>query len=366
MPEDVNATVTPAAPASESSSTAAPSSAPAESTAPSSSPPAEPPAGKSGQDAKDSMLDAVLKVVPATTETPLLDADGKALPETPDTKPEDGQAKADSEEADDDAEPAPDTGPPVLRKKINKLLKHRRELRAEKAQLESQLTALQPAADMGTRLESFARDNDLSGDDMVKGLTIMAALRRGDWQTVYDGLAKPMRMAQEYLGHAIPADLRQQVAQGQLTEQMARQVARMRMDQQRTEVVRQAEQHQYAQRAHAQTQDQVTRSVSAFEHQLSANDPDYGRKADFVKRVAQAKLQEKGGYISSVDEALKITKEAYDEVNVALRKLQPTPTATQRVPNGNGQTRSARPEPTTLYEAALQGLERSRNGAGLP
>jgi vacuolar-type H+-ATPase subunit I/STV1 len=364
MPEDVTATVTPAAPASEPSSTAAPSPAPSESAAPSSSPPAEPPAGKSGQDAKETMLDAVLKVVPATTETPLLDSEGKALPETP--EPLDGQAKPETEEADDDAEPAPDSGPPILRKKINKLLKHRRELRAEKQQLESQLTALKPAAETGSRLQDFARDNDLSGDDMVKGLTIMAALRRGDWQAVYDGLAQPMRMAQEYLGHAIPADLRQQVAQGQLTEQMARQVTRMRMDQQRTEVVRQAEQQAYAKRAHVQTQDQVTRSVSAFEHQIAANDPDYGRKAEYVKRVAQAKLQEKGGYISSVDEALAITKEAYDEVNATIRRLQPQPTATQRMPNGNGQTRSARPEPTTLFEAAVQGLERSRNGAGLP
>jgi hypothetical protein len=129
--------------------------------------------------------------------------------------------------------------------------------------------------------------------------------------------------------------------------------------------VQAAEQQLNSQRALAYTQDQVNRSVSAYEERLAANDPDYKAKATSVKRIAQAMLQERGGTISTVEEALAITKAAYEEANATLRKLQPTPHATGRVPNGNGHSRSARAEPTTLYEAALQGLERSRNGASL-
>lgn len=343
-------------PPSEPTSSPAPDSA-----APSPSPAAEPSQDTSGQSAKETMLDAVLKVVPATTESDdIRDPNAPASPDTPKDKPDDGQAEADTDEGeDDDTEPEANAASAVIRKKFNKLLRQRRELRETVTQLET----LRPSAEIGSQLESFARDNDLAADDIVRGLGIMAALRRGDWQTFYDGIAKPMRMAQEYLGHAIPADLRQQVEQGQMTEATARQMARMRMDQQMSHVTQQAEQVRTSQRTLALTQDSVTRSVTAFEQQLSANDPDYGRKAHLVKRAAQAKLQERGGFISNAEEALAITKEAYDEVNTAIRKLQPAPHATARQPNGNGQTRQARAEPGSLMEAALQGLERSKNGA---
>jgi len=310
------------------------------------------------------MLDAVLKVVPADTETAALGPDGKASPETPDgLKPADGQAEADPDEGDDDAEPAADLNP-LVRKKINKLLKSRRELRVEKEQLESQLKSSRPHADIGSSLESFAKENNLSGDDLAFGLKTMAALRRGDWQAFYEAVAQPMRHAQEYLGLAIPRDLREKVQQGQMTEAAAKEFSRLRMDKQRSQVVLAAEQNLYAQRALTQTQDQVNRSVNAFEERLAASDPDYRHKAASVRRVAQAMLLERGGTINTVDDALTITRAAYEEVNATIRRQRPAPQATSRMPNGNGQTHSARAAPASLYEAAIQGLERSRNSAG--
>jgi hypothetical protein len=138
------------------------------------------------------------------------------------------------------------------------------------------------------------------------------------------------------------------------------------MDQRRTETVRTAEQQTYAAQAVRQTQDQVTRSVTAYEERSAASDPDYKAKAASVKRVAQAMLLERGGSIQTVDDALSITKAAYDEVNATIRRQQPHPHATARMPNGNGSTQSARPEPKSMMEAALQGLAKSRNGAGYP
>jgi hypothetical protein len=112
------------------------------------------------------------------------------------------------------------------------------------------------------------------------------------------------------------------------------------------------------------TQDYVQRTVTALEEQFAASDPDYKRKSASVLRTAQAMLHERGGTISNVQEALQITKAAYDEVNANIRKMQPAAHATSRQPNGNGQTRQARPEPGSPYEAALLGLEKARNGAG--
>jgi len=97
---------------------------------------------------------------------------------------------------------------------------------------------------------------------------------------------------------------------------------------------------------------------------LSASDPDYKAKAPSVRRAAQALLFERGGTISSVQEALEITKSAYDEVNRTMRAFQPAPRATHPQPNGATQTPSARAAPKTLMEAALQGLDQARRAGG--
>ena len=82
--------------------------------------------------------------------------------------------------------------------------------------------------------------------------------------------------------------------------------------------------------------------------------------------MAQAKLQERGGFIHNAEEALAITKEAYDEVNAAIRKLQPAAHATSRMPNGNGQTRQARAEPKSLYGSGDTGTGKTQGTVPRP
>jgi len=337
----------------ESAPSPSPSSAPATDSAPS-SPPSEPTSESSG-DSKESLLNAVLKVVPESTEPDVL-AD-PAHPEAPD-KPDDGQAEAESESDDDDSEPPAEAASPLIRKKINKLLKQRRELRSENAQLK-------PVAEIGSQLETFAKTNDLSGDDIATALKIAAARRAGH-QAFYEAIAPYVRESQEYLGIALPQEVRQMVQSGQMTEQMAKEYVRQQMDHRRVLAERSHEQTSFAKQAYRAAQDQVNRSVIAFEQQLAASDPDYKAKQASVLRTAQAMLFERGGTITNVNDAIAITKAAYDEVNATIRKQRPAPQATSRMPNGNGQTHSARAEPGSLMEAALVGLSRSRNGAGHP
>ncbi len=343
--------------ATESAPSPTPSSAPATDSAPP-SPPSEPTSEASGDSSKESLLDAVLKVVPEATETDVL-ADSKepAHPEAP-TQPDDGQAEAESESDDDDSVPAAEAASPLIRKKINKLLKQRRELRSENAQLK-------PIAEVGSQLETFAKTNDLSGDDIATALKIAAARRAGH-QAFYEAIAPYVRESQEYLGIALPREVREKVQQGHLTEEMAKEYVRQQMDHQRLQAERSHEQTSFAKQAYQQAQDQVNRSVIAFEQQLAASDPDYKAKQASVLRTAQAMLFERGGTITNVNDALAITRAAYDEVNATIRKQRPAPQATSRMPNGNGQTHSARAEPGSLMEAALVGLSRSRNGAGHP
>jgi len=345
-------------PSAEQSSTPAPAAS--ETPAPSSSP-SESPASTSG--AKESMLDAVLKVVPATNESDVL-ADQGAKAETtepPADKPEAETAEAGAEE-DDDGEPPADAGNPKLRKQILRLLKQRGELRETVAQFE----AMRPAAEIGEQMQAFAQVNNLSGDDVAQVMQLAAMLRHGDYAAFYKAVSPFVRTAQEYLGIALPKDLRDRVAAGHMSEATAKEFARTRMDEQRGRVeVRQQQESLSAQHIR-NVQNQVASSVSNYERQLSANDPDYKAKAASVRRTAQAMLLERGGTIASVQDALEITKAAYDEVNATIRRQRPSPAATSRMPNGNGSTMSVTTETKSLMEAAMQGLARARNGSGHP
>jgi len=332
--------------------TAAPASEPA---SPSPSPPetADHSAADTGQ-SKETLLDAVLKAVPAATETDVL-KDSKE-PAPPEATPETGdQAETETDDSDDDEPPQDAT--PLARKKINKLLKQRRELRDE-------LSRVRPAAEIGSELETFAKQNDLAGDDIANTLRIAAMLRHGDYASFYQAIAPFVRTAQEYLGIVLPRDLQEEVRKGQMTEAAAKAFARQHFDRQRAEFERQAVETASNRQAVQYVQTDVQRAVSNFELRLSASDPDYRAKQPAIRRVAQALLYERGGTISSVEEALALTQDAYNEVNRQVRSYQPKPMATTPKPNGASQSPSARPAPKTLMEAALQGLETARRTGG--
>jgi hypothetical protein len=305
-------------------------------------------------------MDAVLKVVPKITHEPDVlgrtEGDGGA-PKPPgptaDDQAGDQQAEEKDDPATDDEPPPPGATPEMVRKKYAKLLRQRRELR-------DQVSMMTPDANVGYRLNSFAKENDLSSDDIVLGMSAMAALRRGDYQSFYQQVAPYVRKAQEVLGLVLPQDLGQRVQGGGMTEQAARELAVARFrEQQAQEEARQNAARSSAERL-AYVQQDVQRAVNTFEERIAAGDPDYRAKADAIRRTAQALLLERGGKISGVQEALDIVQRAHQEVTRQFQKLLPQGRATHPVPNGNSQQPTARAAPRTLMEAALQGLENAR------
>jgi hypothetical protein len=74
-------------------------------------------------------------------------------------------------------------------------------------------------------------------------------------------------------------------------------------------------------------------------------------------------IQEKGTP-QSPEHAVEIAKEAYERANNTLREFAPAPRATRQTPSSLGRTAAgARPEPKSLMEAALLGLERAQRAA---
>ena len=352
MADDVDAA--PTADSTPAASEAAP--APAPSPAPSPAP-AETAAPSTGETpAKSTLLDAVLKVVPATNERDVLD-DGKATPAPQGDQPEDpGQVDTEPEtDADDDTLPEGVAG--VVHKKFTKLLTQRKALRAE-------VESMRRPAEIGGELEKFAKANDLSGDDIGLTLKMAASLRIGDYKTFYEAVAPYVRTAQEYLGVVLPKDLQQRVRAGHMTEDAAKEFARQRFDSTRSQMQLESTSKAMSQQRVQAAQGDVHRAVTSFEARLSQSDPDYKVKAPFVKRAVQGKLLERGGNVANTAEALEIVKQSYAEANQLFSSLQPAPRATQPRPNGSTQTPSVRSAPKSLMEAALLGVENARRAGG--
>ncbi len=315
----------------------------------------------SGAESKESLLDAVLKVAPATPEPDVIDGtNGKEAAPASETQP-DSEVKAEDEAADTDDqtpedETVPDNVPAQTRKKINKLLRERRELR-------EQVTTLSSSAEIGQQLQSYAEANNLSSQDVVFALDLASMVARGDLSSFYDTISPIIRHAQEVKGIVLPPDIQQMVDQQQMTPEAARQFAQSRFERVNYEAqVRNMNQRHQAETVHRVKGD-VHRSVAAFEQRLMATDPDYKAKADMVRRTAQAMLAERGNQIASAEEALQITQRAYKEVNDQFRRIQPSARATAPTPGmSNHQTSSARAAPKNMMEAAIQGLARSRTG----
>ena len=309
--------------------------------------------GETGK--KPTLLDAVLKVVPADTEGDVLadKADGAPTPTAIDSGDQAGQDSEDDNPTETDAA---DMKPRVA-KKFRTLLNQRSELQRQIADLEQ----YRPVAEIGGQLANFAQENDLSSDDIVKVLSIAAAVRAGDWQGFYQAVGPFVRRAQEYLGLVLPDDLGARVQQGHMSEAAAREYARTRFDAARAEALANQRQIENQSSQVRYVQADVQRAVTNFETQLAARDPDYRAKADAIRRTTQAILHERGGKINSAQEALDIVKDAHAEVTANYRRFMPSPRATNPVPNGNSQQPSARAAPRTLMEAALQGLEKSRH-----
>lgn len=315
--------------------------------------------GTSGETSKESLLDAVLKVVPATPEEDVLAA--RKTEEPPSSEKEaESEVKAEdaseTEESSDDDETVPENVPAQTRKKISRLLRERRALRDEVAQM-------RPVAEIGHQLQNYAATNNLSTQDVVMALDLASMVARGDYSGFYEVVSPLIRHAQEVKGLVLPPDLQGMVERGQMTPEAASEFAKTRFEKLNYEVQNRQIQQQREVEAVTQVKGDVQRSVAAFEQRLMANDPDYKAKAEMVRRTAQAMLAEYGGQISSAREAVAITQRAYDEVNKHFRRFQPSARATAPTPGfSNPQTPTARAAPKSMMEAALQGLAKSRAG----
>jgi hypothetical protein len=309
-----------------------------------------------------SMLEAVQQALgtppgPDVSET----ADGTKAAETPSTVPADGKAKSTAEDEGSEFDPAflrEDPTPEELGKYSRKANARIRDLVEQRNVANQQAQAVAP-------ILNFLRENDIPQQDLDVILNLTAQLRHGNFAGFLEGVRPYVELARQYTGQVLPPDLQKQVKEGYVSPEIARELAQRRANAQITQARHQADNQRSQQEVGQLRANAIRQSVTQWEQQTRAQDPDYDLKADLVRRTAQALMQEHG-VPQSPQQAIEYVSRAYTEVNEQAKRFRPAPKATAPVPSSTSSARgNSAPavEPNSMFDAAMKGLEAHRNGA---
>jgi hypothetical protein len=288
------------------------------------------------------------KADPATDETDAQKTDG-ADPAKPAAKVE-PQAEPEPEDEGEDRGEGFGKHP-----RWKAMVAARNEYRNQAQGATRELDTLRTPAQQYGLIEQYMSENQLSPAEVTTGFKIMA-LMKADPAAAREALLDQLQMLNQFLGHALPADLQQQVDEGYVTEDVARELAYRRnndvrvQQQQHQQTVQQQEQQ--AQQQFQAVRGQMAQAVASWETQIRQGDPDYAAKEPFVVRELQA-LQAQYR-IETPEQAVQLARMAYDNVTKSLRGMIKRPevrqnTAGQRTAN----SQNAKPEPRNFEEACL-------------
>jgi len=240
--------------------------------------------------------------------------------------------------------------PDGARKRIGHL-----NARAKKA--ERQLQEVQPHVEKMEVLENFIRDNNIQPDNVTRAFNLMARLSHGDYEGFLQEVTPFVDMARQATGQTFAPDLQQQVDDGMMTEEAAKEITRQRIAQHRMQHENQQLKQAQEQQAQAQQRQQqvqgIQQAVAKREAELQQSDPDYAQLQEAVKRNVAYALQN-GAVPQSVEQAVNMVNQAYEMAKASAPKPEARPTP--RRPSAS-QTPRGRQAPASTKDAIIGALE---------
>ncbi len=292
-----------------------------------------------------SLLDVVKDVVDPTEETKAEDKDSLNL----ETDGNVSEADADKEKPVDDgnseATEADDADLPFH--------KHPRfqQVIKERASYKQELESVKPDAEEWRAVRTYMTTNNLTNDEVAKGFEIMAAMKN-DPIRGRDMLSQYWNNLQAFAGEVLPQDLQQRVNNGEVTDEVATELARRRHEaeflRQQQQDQYQRQQAQYAAQQQASHQQMLRGAVMEWESGIKTRDADYSVKQPFLMdkvRAAVAAQQPK-----TSQEAVALVEQAYREVNESLKRFGPQRQAAKTVRSDTSSANVA-PQPKSLRDA---------------
>lgn len=203
------------------------------------------------------------------------------------------------------------------------------------------------------RVVDYLKSTKLRPDEIDSVFDIATTMKSGNPHEALRKLAPIVNQLQRMAGVELPSDLAEQVRQGYLTEQHARNLATAQSE---AQFARAREQQAAQDRAKADETARYTTHMSSlvntadeWERAKTGTDPDWSRKAARVHELAKLEVLEKGPP-PSAQHAVEMFNRIYDRVTTDLRALMPKPNPVRGLNGGGSSTRSVA-EPKSMLEA---------------
>lgn len=245
---------------------------------------------------------------------------------------------------------------PKTRKRIENLL-------ADRTTRDRRIAELEPKAAEFDKVLNFVEDAGLSTDEVNRGFNVMRDLKR-DPEKAYATLKPIVAQLAQMFGDTLPDDLQQEVAHGRLTEAHARELARSRsvatISKSEMDFRDKRAENQRTRDAQVTRVNQVQDAVTKWENTAARGDPDWKHKQDRVTELVELEVRRRQererGYYPTPEEAVAISKAALEKVNGEFKRFAPKPRAI--TPTPDGASSQSTPKPTSILEAARQGLNK--------
>lgn len=324
------------------------------------------PAGSSAADGKGEekttadILDAVLAEGKGGEEESPDSESGQETEEGAD-EAKAGEAEAEEDLPDEVTDEELQAYKPKTRKRIETLLRQRDEYRD--LGTVDEIKQWQGAHERMGQLTSFVENAGLVTEEVNAGFEMMR-LMKNDPVKALEALRPYVARLEEITGHALPADLQEEVQAGRITEERARelsqsrsqaQLAREQADRSTQQVEQVTQQTRRAEAARA-----TASAVSEWERQWTASDPDHQAKQGRVMEkieLALSRRRQSGQPDPSPQEAVEIARGALDAVNAEMKKLLPRKTPIDAPTDESRKATNARPEPTSMLDVIDNVLE---------
>ena len=206
-----------------------------------------------------------------------------------------------------------------------------------------QLKEVLPEATAWRQFQQNLERAGLSPQEVNEGLGIMALLKRHDDRASLERarqlIAEHLHNLDIALGNVIPDDLAQRIEAGEVAEDAALELARMRAEANRLSAVRQAENAALQQKAAQEAYLRIERDLAVWDQQQRSIDPDYASKAELYRMSMSDLVRSQGRLPSSSQEAIQWATEAKARVDRSFASRS-APRPTQRTPSSSTASRA--------------------------
>lgn len=229
-------------------------------------------------------------------------------------------------------------------------------------QVLGKLKAAETDAQRYRNVETFIGEQGISGDEAAELLQIGGLIKTNPveaWKRVLPTIQQLAIAA----GEVLPEDLRQRVQAGEVSREVAMDLSRQRAANQSMTARQEWERNNSQQRQVVELQQQIGSTVSSWESERRARDPNFEAKLPAIEREV-AWLQSKHGKPRTVEGVREQLQQAYTAVSasfVAPAAPAPKP-ATKRPVTGGQVNGNVRPEPTSTLDIIEQVVAARRAG----